>query len=402
MFWKKKQIKNRDFFVSIGAGLNQIPLIIEARKLGFQVIGVDKNSAAPGFYHCDLKVQESVEDYEDIYIKLRELLFDGNISAIMTKSYGNAIITSSFLCEKFGVPSLPFEESRKFLNKKIMRKIFREKGILVPESARLKSKNINGEFPIVAKPQEGHAKADVKLIHNIDEFTDFTSTHDSSRFIFERFVPGEEIICAGIIEDKKYYHILMSDKKTTPHPYFVDIIHSAPSRYIHLTDKTIETGQKIADSFNIQTSPLIMEFIVDKNENLHLLEAVPEFGGEFIPDIMVPAATGYNHLAGAILSVTGNPAKKPARNSVPSPVVVKYITGENGILASCSTDTVKDMPDILFTRIFKNIGAAIKSPEMNHDRIGVIVAKGKTVDQALEAAEKAELKMNIRIKNNDE
>jgi biotin carboxylase len=145
-----------------------------------------------------------------------------------------------------------------------------------------------------------------------------------------------------------------------------------------------------------------MEFIVDKDENLHLLEAVPEFGGEFIPDIMVPAATGYNHLAGAILSVTGNPVKKPVKNTLPRPVVVKYITGEDGTLASCSTDSVKNMPDIIFTRIFKNIGAQIKVPEMNHDRIGVIIAGGKTHELAIAAAEEAETKMNIRIKSDDE
>jgi tRNA1(Val) A37 N6-methylase TrmN6 len=60
-FRKKKSL---DFFVSIGAGVNQIPLIVEAKKANFQVIGVDLNAAAPGFYHCDLKVQESIEDYE--------------------------------------------------------------------------------------------------------------------------------------------------------------------------------------------------------------------------------------------------------------------------------------------------------------------------------------------------
>ena len=118
MFWKRKKPSN-DYFVSIGAGVNQIPLIKEAKKCGFQVIAVDMNPSAPGFYHCDLKIQESIEDYESIYIKLREMLFDGKISAIMTKSYGTAIITTAYLCEKFGLPFLPLEDSRKFLNKKI-------------------------------------------------------------------------------------------------------------------------------------------------------------------------------------------------------------------------------------------------------------------------------------------
>ncbi len=402
MFWKNKKIKNRNFFVSIGAGLNQIPLIKEAQNMGFQVIGVDQNFAAPGFYYCDLKIQESIDDYENIYIKLGEMMFDGTISAIMTKSYGNAIITTAYLCEKFGIPSMPFEESKKFLSKKTTGKIYKEKGIQVPKAAKISSKNSSAHFPIVAKPQKGHAKTDVKLLHNKEELNNFLKLHEKNKFIFEKFIPGDEIICAGLIDKGKYHHIIMSDKKRTPPPFFVDLMHSTPSKYSHLTDKTIETGQMIAETFSIQTSPMIMEFIVDEKDELHLLEAVPEFGGEFIPDILIPAATGYNHIAGTIMAVTGASSRKPSKNTQPAPVVIKYITGTKGILSSCNMDSVKLMPDVLFTRIFKDIGSEIKIPEMNHDRIGVIAAKGKTLEQAIATAIEAEEKMNIRIRADDE
>src|SRR4030043_2410820 len=108
MLLKKKKTQQLPFFVSIGAGLNQIPLIIEAKKLKFHVIGVDNNTAAPGFYSCDLKIQESIENRDTLYKKLRELLIDGDIIGIMTKSYGAAIITTSYLTEKFNIPYLPF------------------------------------------------------------------------------------------------------------------------------------------------------------------------------------------------------------------------------------------------------------------------------------------------------
>ncbi len=402
MFWKKKKIKKRNFFVSIGAGLNQVPLIKEARKMGFLVIGIDQDFTAPGFFYCDLKIQESIDDYESIYIKLSEMMFDGTISAIMTKSYGNAVITAAYLCEKFGLSTIPFEESKNFLNKKTTGNIFKAKGIEVPEVARINSKNPGSQFPIVAKPQQGHAKTNVKLLYNIKELNQFLKTREKNKFIFEKYIPGEEIICAGLIDKGKYHHILMSDKKRTALPFFVDLMHSTPSKYCHLTDKTIETGQVIAEAFNIHTSPIIMEFIIDAEDNLHLLEAVPEFGGEFIPDILIPAATGYNHIAGAIMALTGTSSRKPSKNTQPSPVVIKYITGTNGILSSYNMDSVKLMPDILFTRIFKDIDSQIKTPEMNHDRIGVIVAKGKTLEQAIATAVEAEEKMNIRIKADDE
>ena len=60
MLFKKKKIQPLYYFVSIGSGLNQIPLITEAKKLGFHVIGVDASASAAGFYLCDLKIQESI------------------------------------------------------------------------------------------------------------------------------------------------------------------------------------------------------------------------------------------------------------------------------------------------------------------------------------------------------
>jgi hypothetical protein len=128
MLWDKQKIRQLRFFVSIGSGLNQIPLIKEAKKLKFNVIGVDYNTSAPGFYSCDLKIQESTENRDVIYKKLRELLVDGEISGIMTKSYGNAIVTTSYLAEKFNIPFLPYGMSRSFISKKKMKSIFRRRG----------------------------------------------------------------------------------------------------------------------------------------------------------------------------------------------------------------------------------------------------------------------------------
>lgn len=400
--FKFRKRKSLDFFVSIGAGVNQIPLILEAKKANFQVIGVDISSAAPGFYHCDLKIQESIDDYENIYIKLRELLVDGKISAVMTKSYGNAIITTSFLCEKFGLPFIPFEESKKFLNKRTTRKIYTENEIRIPEllpiTPRTKINALKDSvFPVIAKPQTGHAKTDVKLLNNKTELSSFISKHQNEDFIYERFIEGREIICAGQIHQRKYYNIMISDKRTSPHPYFVDIMHSTPSVYSHLAEQIIETGQKIAEAFNIQTSPLIMEFVIDKDEKLYLLESVPEFGGEFIPDVMIPASTGYSHIGNAINAATGSEFRMQLRKITNTPVVVKYLTGENGVLASCNTDSVKKNEGVIFSRIFKDIGSRISPPSSNHDRIGVVVTKGKTIDEAIALAESAEDSLKIRI-----
>ncbi len=402
MFWKRKKSNPMDFFVSVGAGLNQLPLIDEARKLGFHVIGVDKNSSAPGFLKCDLKIQESIDNYEQIYNKLRELLIHGDISGILTRSYGNAIRTTSYLAEKFDTPFLPFERSEDFINKKKMKAVFTASSIPTPKMYRFSSRTNFSRvdksiFPVISKPATGHAKVGVQVCHDRESLKKaFTGNRKN---VIEEYVTGNEIIAAGLIMNGKYFLIDISDKETTPFPYFVDLMHVSPSRYHRLSDEVSDIGQAIAGAFAINLSPLIMEFIVTEDDRLLLIEAVPEFGGEFIPDILIPSRTGYNIFREAIRGVTGGGFTVPPRKNNGNAVVIKYITGHDGILASCNPEGPKRLRGHIFSRIIKEIGAEVKSPADNHDRIGVIAVRGRDVKEATALAQEAEKRMNIMIKS---
>jgi biotin carboxylase len=405
MLIKKKKTQQLNFFVSIGAGLNQIPLIIEAKKLKFHVIGVDYNTAAPGFYSCDLKIQESIENHDALYKKLRELLVDGDIIGIMTKSYGPAIVTTSYLTEKFNIPFLPFHASEYFINKKKMKAVFAQHGIktsqLILQTAKTKLEKIpEAQYPLIVKPSLGHAKFNVRLVHNFKELQGFLNAQDNAReYVLEHFVQGDEIVTAGIIHNKKYYLVEITDKKTKYPPYFIDMIHSSPSKYSHLAAKLEKIGQMLTDAFSIKNSPFIMELIITKNEEIFLIEAVPEFGGEFIPDILIPAGCGYNIIGEAIRSMTNKNFKPPASvRKNKNAVVVRYITGEAGVLASCNPEGPRNVKGTIFSRIFKEIGSRINEPVTNLDRLGVVIVTAPTVDNAIALSEKAADNFNIRIK----
>ncbi|OHD70189.1 MAG: hypothetical protein A2W19_05220 [Spirochaetes bacterium RBG_16_49_21] len=385
--------------------MNQIPLIVEAKKLKFNVIGVDYNTAAPGFYSCDLKIQESIENRDVLYKKLRELLIDGEISGIMTKSYGQAIVTTSYLAEKFNIPFLPYAISHCFINKKKMKSVFRENGIatpqIIPLSAKTKLEKLPKEgYPVIVKPNSGHAKFNVRLARNETELHDFLSAQNNPEdYVLEKFIQGDEIIVIGLVHNKKYHLVEITDKKTNFPPYFIDIMHIAPSRYDHCAGKINAIGQAVAEAFSITNSPLIMEFVIDKDEEPYLIEAVPEFGGEFIPDILIPASTGYNIIREAIKSMTRksfNPPPSTRKNQ--TAVVVRYITGEKGILASCNPDGPGKENGTIFSRIFKEIGSPVNDPVTNLDRVGVVVVAARTAGEAVALSEKAAGNFNIRIK----
>lgn len=404
MFNKKDNNKLIRYFVSIGAGINQLPLIDHAKNLGFNIIGVDFNPTASGFIKCDLKIVESIENYNDIYIKLSEQLFEGTIKGIMTRSFGKAVITASFLNEKFRIPFIPFNRSMDFVIKKRMKEIFIKNGILTPGlytfSSRTRIERTGTDvFPLIKKPVVGHGKTGIKIIadHN-DLKHSLPVKGEKEQFLYEKYIEGDEIIAVGIVHNKKYYIIDITDKVKTPYPSFVDIMHISPSKYLNKIDEISDVGQAVAESFEITTSPLIMEIIIDNNGRLYLIEAVPEFGGEFLSDILVPLRTGYNMINQSILSTTGSDFKIPSGKQKRGAVVVKYIIEKNGGLLSFNPNGPLQFKSTIYSRIFKEIGSEVKKPETNHDRVGVVIVKGLSVENAIENADKAIESFNITVK----
>ncbi len=394
-----------NYFVSIGSGLNQIPLISEAKKQGFHVIGVDANVSAAGFYQCDLKIQESIENYDSIYKKLIELLVDGDIRGVMTKSYGPAIVTTSYLTEKFKIPFIPFSSTDCFIDKKKMKNRFIDHSIQSPCSIQYNFRSRNDRdaadgFPVIVKPNVGHAKTNVRLASDSTELKKICTSQYGSEddYLLEKFIEGDEIIVAGIIHDGTYHLVEITDKKTAYPPYFIDMVHVSPSKYLHLSKRIEKIGQKVAGAFGIARAPLIMELVITSDEEAFLIEAVPEFGGEFIPDVLVPASINYNIIGEAIKSMTNNGFRPPQQQKKRNAVVVRYITGQKGVLASCNPEGPRTVEGTIFSRIFKEMGSPINDPVTNHDRIGVVVVAAATREEALALSETAASNFNIRIK----
>jgi len=410
MFWKKRSYSQINLFVSIGAGFNQIPLIEEAKELGFHIIGVDINTCADGILKCDFNIQESIENYMEIYKKLRELLIDGEIHGVLSRSFGAAIKTTSFIANKLQIPLIPFNRVDDFMDKKRMKSIFKKNNIKSADYIVINKKftfnKINNiEYPQVIKPSKGHAKNGVKLLQKPTDFEKYYNREKFDRnedYLIEKYIEGDEIIALGIVHKSHFYLIDITDKIVTPFPYFVDLMHISPSKYYHLWNEIVDIGQKVVNAFEIVTSPLIMELKVTSNEEIVIIEAVPEFGGEFLSDILIPARTGYNFHRESIKAVTNDDFKPPLKKKLKSTVVVKFITGKKGELVSFNIKNTKEINKkngLIYYKMLKNMGSSVSKPKSNHDRIGVIITKGKRRNETVDAAKKVEESLYIKIRD---
>ena len=102
----------------------------------------------------------------------------------------------------------------------------------------------------------------------------------------------------GSYTTDRFYLVEITDKKTSYPPYFIDLMHTRLLKYAHLSNRIEGIGQTVAEAYGISRSPLIMEFVIDKDGEPFLIEAVPEFGGEFLPDVLIPASAAVQHTPG--------------------------------------------------------------------------------------------------------
>ncbi|HRX15055.1 MAG TPA: ATP-grasp domain-containing protein [Spirochaetota bacterium] len=399
MFFFKRKRKPQKLFVSIAAGANQIPLIKAAREMGYRVISVDQDTAAPGFIFSDIRIQESIKNTNEIYQKLRELLLDGKISAILTRSFAEAVFSTAELCDKLSIPFIKPENVENFIDKQKMKTLFIDNNILTPDYSIYNPRRKKGyNFPAIVKPVVGHAKSGVKLVNSLDDLIKFTNPYikDKKQLIIEEYIDGDEIIVFGIVKKGTFYLYEITDKTTTPPPYFVDIMHSSPSKHSSLYQEITEIAQKTATAFDINCSPLVLECKIRDN-NIYVLEAVAEFGGEYIPEVIISHTTGHNFFKAAIAAMTDDNFTPPSYKKNQNSSIVRYITGKKGRFDTYTPlDTA--FAKISLFKIFKNSNDPVNSPKTNHDRIGVVAACAKTKEIATERCEKAINKLNIQYK----
>ena len=304
-------MKNKDYFISVGAGSNQIPLIRTAVNIGYKIIAIDKNDKAPGFEFSNIKIMESTSEYRKITNILSQIPLHYPVSGIGTRSYGKSVYTTAFLADKFNLTYFKPESINIFNNKKTLKEFLQKEGIRVPAAvtvAEIKSKKKSAvNFPVIIKPADKHGKKGIRLFATNEELV--SEIHrlgkSADEWIIEEYVNGNEITVSGFVQKGKFSLVSISDKIISPQEPFIELGHRFPGRYNFLSGEIITICQNIIHSTSLGNGPVIAEFrITDKNE-IFLIEFMPEVGGEFLAEHMIPVHFGYNYFENFINLLCG-------------------------------------------------------------------------------------------------
>lgn len=401
----------RGYFLSLGAGQHQLPLISAARRLGFPVVAVDRNLKAPGFAEAAIQLQCSIVRPRRILQMLGENLAPIPIAGVGCRSFGRAGMTAAILAHANGTPGNPLRVLRRFQNKRRLKTMLAEHGVPIPPAfpfGTLAEREIFRKAPgtLLVRPASGHGKLGLRLLKDKSERSRFLQIHlrDTGRLLVEMLVAGQEVTVLGMVQGGRYAPIALSDKRVSQvPPLYVELGHDFPANLSAEERETIQQlMQTIVTATGLENGPIVAEFILQthadaiaagkqrKAREPLLVECAPEIGGEFLADILVPAMSQSAMTIGRFPTASAQPdyfeelvrlytggvfRADPFREIIENPahqVLIRFVPQRDGVLKSIELpEDLERQPGFLFARLLKQPGQATALTGGNLDRLAV-------------------------------
>lgn len=296
----------------IGASYLQLPLVLKARELGFEVICFAWPDGAVARSACDTFYSISVTEKEQIL----EVCRSERIDAITSIASDIAVPTVAYVSKHLNLIGNTPESAYISTNKYAMRKTLSSSMAKCPiflkisESTDLSEKTQGLRYPLIVKPCDRSGSAGVTKVEKAEDLVTAAEValtlsleHEA---IIEEFIAGVEVSVETISWQKSHYILAITDKVTTGAPHFVELAHHQPSRLPAATQAEIRRQTLAAlTALGIDYGASHAEFLITEKGNVFVTEVGARMGGDFIGSDLVKLSTGYDFLKSVIDVASG-------------------------------------------------------------------------------------------------
>lgn len=297
--------------VIIGAGEFQFPLILKAKKMGFETHVFAWEEGAVGKEIADYFYPISITEKEKILNLCRKIAPVGIISVASDL----AVITVNYIARALGLPANPPETDYTATNKCLMRQAFLDAGVHVPKFKKIAHEmeipeTFKMRYPLIVKPTDRSGSRAIFKVSNEQELKNAIHAAIEVSFeksaIIEEVINGEEYSCECISQNGIHHFLAFTKKYTTGVPGFIETAHLQPSdipaRYMYSIKAEI---RRALDALHIKTGASHVEFRIDAHGNMGIIEIGARMGGDYIGTHLVPLSTGYDYLKMVIQAACG-------------------------------------------------------------------------------------------------
>ena len=390
----------------LGGNYFQMTATKAAKELGHYVISVDYLPDNPAHKLADEYHNVSTVDKEAVLKLAQELKIDGIVSYASDVSAP----TAAYVAEKMGLPTNPYESVMILTHKDLFRPFIVEHGFNSPKSKGFSDKNEAFEFfcslgkPAMVKPSDSNGSKGACRVDDKSQFdAAFEKAMSFSRqkiVIVEEFLirDGHQIAGDGFIVDGELVFTgFMSehfDKLCNP---LVPIGESYPS-YIsdELKVKAKAEINRLMKLLDMKFGAINMDFIIDGNGDVYIIEIGPRNGGNLITDV-IREASGIDLAKCTIQAALGldydKDFDKPINTYVSSYVVHSLKDGKYA--GTEISDEIKD--DIILFKDLTNVGDNIEMFDNAALGTGAMLIKYDSIQQMVERMDGMEKYIKVKV-----
>jgi biotin carboxylase len=297
----------RKVAIVLGGTSPHIELIRQLHERNFFVVLVDYLSNPPAKQYADVHIQESTLDCEAVL----NVAIEFNASLVISACVDQANITACYVAEKLNLPRpYSYELANNITNKGYMKEVMVANNIPTTRYVFLdKDENLTNfglRFPVMVKPADSCAASGVKKANNFNELlvflNDAKKISRTGRTVVEEFFSGVEVSVYAFIKDR-IANILMISERIS----IIEGENQVLKCYATITPPNIsevalakiqESTTCIANVFNLDNTPLHVQYIIDGDE-ISVIEFAPRVGGG-ISYKNIKSNTGFDIISSTI------------------------------------------------------------------------------------------------------
>ena len=289
----------------IGANEPLIPFYRQAKKLGYEIIGIAWAEGAVCKSYCDKFYPISFADKE----KVLEVCWEEHVDGILSFSLESALPTVAYVAKRMGLVSNSEESIAITQSKFNQRQALQAAGIPVPHYYLIEAESdlaiVSCSYPVIVKPVDSGGSQGICKVESPEQLVDAykyaVAYSRTSKAIIEEYVDGREFSVEYISHQGEHYFLQVTDKVTSGAPRFVEMQHHQPAAISESLQERIKNMVEAAlTALKIENSASHTEIKLNSKGELFIIETGARMGGDYITSDLVRLSTGYDFVEGAI------------------------------------------------------------------------------------------------------
>lgn len=384
----------------MGAGIYQVPLIRKAREMGIYTIAVSIPGNYPGFAVADEVCHINTVDYEAVLKVAREKQIDG----IVTAGTDVAVITIGKVCDELGLKGLSFEAARIASDKMLMKECYEAGGV---RSARFRRVGLEEDprqavrelsYPLIFKVVDSSGSRGITRVNDPSGIPGAVeavkATTRKDYYIVEEFLEGEEFGAQAFVYDGKLQFVLPHGDYVFMGDTGVPVGHFAPYELSPQAAADVyDQTERAIRAMKLDNCAINADFIM-KDGKTYVLEIGGRSGATCLAEL-VSIYYGYDYYEKIIQAALGESPRFPQDQAVPNASRL-LMSDRDGVIRSIANHNGPDenIYEIMFDY---TVGDPVKKFHVGPNRIGHVITRGTTLQEATDALQRAMDRIEIIV-----